>query len=277
MGVGQIKTGAPARGERVAKYNRLLESANSRIEFAKALSTASPAALRKMFAAARAIGTKDGVSADAKQLAALIAAYEAGYDPIAARKQQYDRLGQALSVGRQVDAAAGGGAGAGKAPGGKGGEAVADTYAQVRSDDINALGCVTGKPEALGGIRGRAEATGRGLLYGVREACGITEDMKALGLTTGLAGKRFVVQGLGNVGFNAARFLVEGGAILVGISEREGGIHNPKGLDLDKVVAFRKENNTIIGFPGTTETAKFFSSTTAGCNDTNNRLLCLAQ
>ncbi len=129
---------------------------------------------------------------------------------------------------------------------------IADTYAQIRSDDINALGCVTGKPVALGGIRGRAEATGRGLFYGVREACGITEDMKALGLTTGLAGKRFVVQGLGNVGFNAARFLVEGGAILVGISEREGGIHNPKGLDLDKVVAFRKENNTIIGFPGST-------------------------
>ncbi len=129
---------------------------------------------------------------------------------------------------------------------------IADTYAQIRSDDINALGCVTGKPVALGGIRGRAEATGRGLFYGVREACGITEDMKALGLTTGLAGNRFVVQGLGNVGFNAARFLVEGGAILVGISEREGGIHNPKGLDLDKVVAFRKENNTIIGFPGST-------------------------
>ena len=129
---------------------------------------------------------------------------------------------------------------------------IADTYAQIRSDDINALGCVTGKPVALGGIRGRAEATGRGLFYGVREACSIAEDMKALGLTTGLAGKRFVVQGLGNVGFNAARFLVEGGAILVGISEREGGIHNPKGLDLDKVVAFRKENNTIIGFPGST-------------------------
>ncbi len=129
---------------------------------------------------------------------------------------------------------------------------IADTYAQIRSDDINALGCVTGKPVALGGIRGRAEATGRGLFYGVREACSIAEDMKALGLTTGLAGKRFVVQGLGNVGFNAARFLIEGGAILVGISEREGGIHNPKGLDLDKVVAFRKENNTIIGFPGST-------------------------
>lgn len=127
---------------------------------------------------------------------------------------------------------------------------IADTYAQIRSDDLNALGCVTGKPVALGGIRGRAEATGRGLFFGVREACGIAADMKALGLAPGLAGKRFVVQGLGNVGYHAANFLVEGGAILVGIAEREGGIHNPKGLDLAKVVAFRKEKGTIIGFPG---------------------------
>ncbi len=127
---------------------------------------------------------------------------------------------------------------------------IADTYAQIRSDDLNALGCVTGKPVALGGIRGRAEATGRGVFYGLREACSVTEDMKALGLTPGLAGKRFVVQGLGNVGSNAARFLVEGGAILVGISEREGGIHNPKGLDLEKVLAFRKETGSILGFPG---------------------------
>lgn len=127
---------------------------------------------------------------------------------------------------------------------------IADTYAQIRSDDLNALGCVTGKPVALGGIRGRAEATGRGLFYGVREACGIAEDMKALGLTPGLAGKRFVVQGLGNVGYHAANFLIEGGAILVGIAEREGGIHNPKGLDLAKVVAFRKEKGSILGFPG---------------------------
>ena len=127
---------------------------------------------------------------------------------------------------------------------------IADTYAQIRSDDLNALGCVTGKPVALGGIRGRAEATGRGLSFGVREACSVAEDMKALGLAPGLSGKRFVVQGLGNVGYNAAKFLIEGGAVLVGISEREGGIHNPKGLDLEKVVAFRKETGTIIGYPG---------------------------
>jgi glutamate dehydrogenase (NAD(P)+) len=129
---------------------------------------------------------------------------------------------------------------------------IADTYAQIRSDDLNALGCVTGKPVQLGGIRGRTEATGRGVFFGVREACDIAEDMKALGLTPGLSGKRVVVQGLGNVGYHAAKFLEEGGAIIVGIAEREGAIHNPTGLDLEKVVAHRKATGSCLNYPGAT-------------------------
>lgn len=129
---------------------------------------------------------------------------------------------------------------------------IADTYAQIRSDDLNALGCVTGKPVQLGGIRGRTEATGRGVFFGVREACDVAEDMKALGLAPGLAGKRVVVQGLGNVGYHAAKFLEEGGAIIVGIAEREGAIHNPKGLDLEKVVAHRKATGSCLNYPGAT-------------------------
>ncbi len=130
---------------------------------------------------------------------------------------------------------------------------IADTYAQIRSDDLNALGCVTGKPVQLGGIRGRTEATGRGVYFGVREACDVVEDMKALGLTPGLAGKRVIVQGLGNVGYHAAKFLEEGGAIIVAVAEREGAVHNPKGLDLEKVVAHRKAKGTCLGFPGATD------------------------
>ena len=72
--------------------------------------------------------------------------------------------------------------------------------------------CVTGKPVAQGGIRGRTEATGRGVFFALREACAIAEDMKTLGLDAGLAGKRVVVQGLGNVGYHAAKFCQEGGA-----------------------------------------------------------------
>ena len=72
------------------------------------------------------------------------------------------------------------------------------------------LACVTGKPVAQGGIRGRTEATGRGVFFGIREACDVAEDMKALGLGTGLEGKTVVIQGLGNVGYHTARFLEDG-------------------------------------------------------------------
>src|SRR5690606_35842167 len=95
---------------------------------------------------------------------------------------------------------------------------------------LDAAGCVTGKPLELGGIRGRSDATGRGIYFGLREACGVAEDMAALGLTPGLAGKRVVVQGLGKVGSAAARFLSRAGAILIGLAEHEGAIHSPDGL-----------------------------------------------
>jgi glutamate dehydrogenase (NAD(P)+) len=127
---------------------------------------------------------------------------------------------------------------------------IADTYAQIKTNDLNALGCVTGKPVSLGGINGRTEATGRGLFYAVREACAVTEDMKALGLAPGLAGKRAVVQGLGNVGYHAAKFLHEGGACIVAIAEREGAIHAPDGLDPDAVLRHRRETGSILGYPG---------------------------
>ena len=70
------------------------------------------------------------------------------------------------------------------------------------------------------------------------------------GLTPGLAGKRVVVQGLGNVGYRAAKFLQEGGAVLVGLAESEGAIADPDGLDLESVEGHRKETNRITGFPG---------------------------
>ncbi|MCD6064697.1 MAG: Glu/Leu/Phe/Val dehydrogenase [Flavipsychrobacter sp.] len=130
---------------------------------------------------------------------------------------------------------------------------IADTYAQLKPGDINALGCVTGKPVTQGGVRGRTEATGLGVFYGIRETCNVAEDMKRLGLTPGVAGKRVIVQGLGNVGYHAAKFFYEGGAIIVGLAEYEGGIYDPKGLDLEKVVAHRKATGSILGFPGATD------------------------
>jgi len=72
-------------------------------------------------------------------------------------------------------------------------------------------------------------------------------------MTTGLAGKRVAVQGLGNVGYHAARFLAEGGAVIVALSEMEGAIHNPKGMDLEAVMKHRAETRKINGFPGATD------------------------
>jgi glutamate dehydrogenase (NAD(P)+) len=133
---------------------------------------------------------------------------------------------------------------------------IADTYTQLCPGELDALGCVTGKPVSAGGIRGRVEATGRGVFYGVREVCNVAEDMKALGLTPGIQGKRVVIQGLGNVGYFAAKFFQQAGALLVGLSESEGAIASPKGLDIEKVMAHRRERRSILDFPGATNLAR---------------------
>ena len=74
---------------------------------------------------------------------------------------------------------------------------IADTYAAFHPGQIDALACVTGKPVSQGGVRGRLEATGRGVFFGLREVCSHGDDMAQLGLDRGLEGKRVVVQGLG--------------------------------------------------------------------------------
>lgn len=127
---------------------------------------------------------------------------------------------------------------------------IADTYSALSQEKLYALACVTGKPVSQGGIRGRTEATGRGVYLGIREACAVPEDMRALGLTPGVEGKTVVVQGLGNVGYHSARFLQEGGAVLVGLAEYEGALHAPRGLDLEEVMAHRRQTGSILGFPG---------------------------
>ena len=129
---------------------------------------------------------------------------------------------------------------------------IADTYASLRPGEIDALGCVTGKPVSQGGVRGRTEATGLGVFYGVRELCNTIEDMKKLGLATGVEGKKVIVQGLGNVGYHAAKFFYEAGSVIVGLAEYEGGIYNENGLNLEAVVAHRKATGSILDFPGAT-------------------------
>lgn len=126
------------------------------------------------------------------------------------------------------------------------------TYQEFFPGSINAPGCVTGKPLTQSGIAGRTEATGMGIMFGLREACCITEDMKRLGLSTGLEGKRVIVQGLGNVGFHAAKFLSEQGAIVTGIAEYEGGIYDENGLDIEEVYKHRRESKSILNYKNAT-------------------------
>ncbi len=135
---------------------------------------------------------------------------------------------------------------------------IMDTYRQM-STEIDAEGCVTGKPLSQGGIRGRTEATGRGVFFGVQEACFNKEDMKSIGLDEGVEGKTFVVQGLGNVGYHAAKNMVDAGAIMVGVAEIDGSIYSESGIELDKLMDYKKETGGVSGFEGT-QTLKDSSS-----------------
>lgn len=128
---------------------------------------------------------------------------------------------------------------------------MADTYKHLNPEDINYLACVTGKPVEQGGIRGRIEATGRGVQYAMAEFFRHKEDVKKANLSEGLEGKRIVIQGLGNVGYHVAKFLSEeNGAKIIAIIERDGVLINEKGLPVEKVFQYLRENKTINGFSG---------------------------
>ena len=128
---------------------------------------------------------------------------------------------------------------------------MADTYRTLHPDDIDAIACITGKPPQMGGIRGRVQATGRGVQYALREFFTHAEDVEAVGLEGGLAGKRIVVQGLGNVGYHAAKFLEEeDGSKIVAIIERDGALRSSEGLPVEQVRQYITANGGVKGFPG---------------------------
>ncbi|MEE9614264.1 MAG: Glu/Leu/Phe/Val dehydrogenase [Thermodesulfobacteriota bacterium] len=127
---------------------------------------------------------------------------------------------------------------------------IADTYKHLFPEDINYTASVTGKPVHSGGVRGRLEATGRGVCYALQEFFRHPEDVRAAGLDGGLDGKRIIIQGFGNVGYHAARFLSEDGAKIVAIIEHDGAIMDKDGLPVDKVHAHMIENGGVREFPG---------------------------
>jgi glutamate dehydrogenase (NAD(P)+) len=128
---------------------------------------------------------------------------------------------------------------------------IADQYARMNTTDINARACVTGKPLNAGGIAGRVEATGRGVQYALREFFREPADVAKAGLSGTLDGKRVIFQGLGNVGYHAAKFISEeDGSIITGIIERDGALVSETGLEVEAVRQWIAQHGGVAGFPG---------------------------
>jgi len=128
---------------------------------------------------------------------------------------------------------------------------IADTYKSLYPEDVNQDACVTGKPVNRGGIPGRTEATGKGVQLALQEYFRHPEEVAKSGLNDGLTGKRIVVQGLGNVGYHAAKFLAEEDqARIVAIIERDGAVINEAGLNVHDVRQYLAEHGGVKGFSG---------------------------
>lgn len=128
---------------------------------------------------------------------------------------------------------------------------IADQYARMNTTDINARACVTGKPISSGGIQGRTEATGRGVQYALQEFFRHPADIAAAGMSGTLDGKRVIVQGLGNVGYHAAKFLSEeDGCKVIGVLEYNGCVTNPNGIDIEALKQHLIEHGSPDGFLG---------------------------
>ncbi len=144
---------------------------------------------------------------------------------------------------------------------------IADEFRRMNTTDINARACVTGKPLYAGGIAGRVEATGRGVQYAIREFFRHKEDVQSANLDGELEGKRIIVQGLGNVGYHAAKFLSqEDGAKIIAVIERGGAVSNPDGVDIDALKAHLTETGDVRGFKGGKFQSKGAALLTAECD-----------
>ncbi|MCH8465406.1 MAG: Glu/Leu/Phe/Val dehydrogenase [Roseinatronobacter sp.] len=144
---------------------------------------------------------------------------------------------------------------------------IADQYARMNTTDINARACVTGKPLNSGGIMGRVEATGRGVQYALQEFFRHPHDLAKTGLTGSLSGKRVIVQGLGNVGYHAAKFLrEEDEALIIAVIERDGAIVNDAGIDPDALRNWIAQTGGVKGFEGGSYLADGASVLEAECD-----------
>lgn len=144
---------------------------------------------------------------------------------------------------------------------------IADEYQRLHPTEMDALACVTGKPVYKSGIAGRVEATGRGIQFALREFFREPLDVKRASLEGGLEGQRIIVQGLGNVGVHAAKFLsLEDGAKVTGIIERSGALVCNDGLDVAAVKEWINSTGGVEGFPDATFIAEGDSVLEAECD-----------
>jgi len=127
---------------------------------------------------------------------------------------------------------------------------MANEYSKLHPTDLNAPGCVTGKPISQGGVHGRVSATGRGVYHGTQIFCNTKKYMDMVGLSPGLKGKTVIMQGFGNVGFHSARYFDRHGAKTIGIAEYDGDLYNPDGIDIHALEDWKLRNGTVVGFPG---------------------------
>ncbi len=126
---------------------------------------------------------------------------------------------------------------------------MADTYKHLHPEDVNYLACVTGKPVHHGGIRGRTEATGRGVQFVIQEFFRHPDDVQKANLKGSLGDQKIIMQGLGNVGYYASKFLSEeDGATIICVVERDGLLYNESGLDIESIHQYIIENKTIKGY-----------------------------
>ncbi len=126
-----------------------------------------------------------------------------------------------------------------------------DEYRRLNNTNIDNIACVTGKPVHLGGIEGRVEATGRGVQYALQEFFRHKDDVKKAGMRGELDGKKVIVQGLGNVGYHAAKFLSEeDGAKIIAVIERSGVVRNAKGIKIEELKQHMLSGAPLSEFAG---------------------------
>ena len=128
---------------------------------------------------------------------------------------------------------------------------ILDAYKSLRPDDINHAACVTGKSTDHGGIKGRLEATGRGVCEALKEFFRHSNELTKHGIDGTLSDQTIIIQGFGNVGLNSAKALYDNGARIIGVAEREGGIFSEDGIDIYQLEKYQSEKQTILNFPNT--------------------------